>query len=371
MVRVVALAVFAIACSRRDSARDDKRQAPPGASPTTWAPMQDVLDGRGQAELPRWMHTSYSSQGHKKPGMPSDERYDVDELVDDKHANEVVLAFRIPVATYPSKELIDEEAFPPTSETVRDEPLAEGGVQGRLRVTRSANNTTLVLARWRPDGEGYLTCSVKLETARAGELPAFERACRSVVIRYYRGRPGPPTITPGGLSTIGRLGWMNLDPADVTAMLQRQIGLPDAVVTYETADFEVHGIVPRHQRYWSIKRGGREILMVVPQEGGAPEGPRPASVFVRGPDVPTPDGIRVGDKLGAVLAKHPDLVCSNRDDAFLEGKFPTYVECMSLKEARPGYIVQVPKTKKLAWGEVSAKPLADLEVFALWHDFDY
>jgi hypothetical protein len=178
---------------------------------------------------------------------------------------------------------------------------------------------------------------------------------------------GPLTLSDDGLSTLGRIEWHTLDEQAMTALIQQRIGIPN--VTVSVAVVPASNLIGGELSYWSVKRDDKEIIQVLRGLDGAPEGPRPAQVIVRTPDVPTIDGIIVGDTVATVQAKLGQLACKNYDDDPLRPSIPANVICWSFRGAHLLYIVD-PGKKKLSRGDVKPSAIKNLAVIAIAHEFD-
>jgi len=180
-----------------------------------------------------------------------------------------------------------------------------------------------------------------------------------------------PTLSaPGGLSTLGKLDWTKQDEQATAALIEQRIGIPGTKVTFAVMD--VPGEVEREEGYWSVKRGEQELIQILRVQNGAPEGPGPATVIVWTTDVATVDGIKVGDTIATVLAKHPDLTCRFRDGddgGMIESTVPAAIQCRSMSGGELVYIPNAQKAKKLKQGDVKPTALAKLEIVAIAHEF--
>jgi hypothetical protein len=180
---------------------------------------------------------------------------------------------------------------------------------------------------------------------------------------------GPLTLGAEGLSTLGRIEWHTLDEQAMSALIQQRIGIPN--VSVSVAVVPAPNYFGGELSYWSVKRDDKEIIQVLRGLDGAPEGPRPAQVIVRTPDVPTIDGIKVGDTVAAVQAKLGQLACKKYDDDDpLRPSVPSNVICWSYNGAHLLYIVEQGK-KKLPRGEVKPSAIKDRALIAIAHEFDY
>ena len=179
---------------------------------------------------------------------------------------------------------------------------------------------------------------------------------------------GPLILSDNGLSTLGRIEWHTLDDQGMIALIEQRIGIPNVTVSV--------AVVPAPNRfggelsYWSVKRDDKEIVQVLRGLDGAPEGPRPAQVIVRTPEIPTIDGINVGDTVATVQAKLGQLACKKYDDDDpLRPSIPSNVICWSFEGAHLLYIVD-PGTKKMRRGDVKPSAIKDRAVIAIAHELD-
>ena len=179
--------------------------------------------------------------------------------------------------------------------------------------------------------------------------------------------PGPLTLTDKGLSTLGRIEWHTLDEQAMSALIQQQIGIPNVAVS--VAVVPAPNLMGGSLSYWSVKRDDEEIIQVLRGLDGAPEGPRPAKVVVRTPEVPTIDGINVGDTVAAVEAKLGHLACKNYDDDPLFPSLSANVICWSYRGAHLLYVVD-PGNKKLRRGDLKPSAIKNRNVIAIAHEFD-
>jgi len=179
---------------------------------------------------------------------------------------------------------------------------------------------------------------------------------------------GPLTLSDTGLSTLGRIEWHTLDEQAMSALIQERIGIPNVVVS--VAVVPAPNLIGGELSYWSVKRDDKEIIQVLRGLDGAPEGPRPAKVVVRTPDVPTIDGINVGDTVATVQTKLGQLACRNYDDDPLFPSLPANVICWSYRGAHLLYVVD-PGKKKLPRGDLKPSAIKNRNVIAIAHEFNY
>ena len=169
---------------------------------------------------------------------------------------------------------------------------------------------------------------------------------------------GPTISNKDGLSTLGKLMWNKQDETATAAIIQKKIGLKDVTVSFDVMD--VPGEVEREEGYWSVKRGDKEIIQVLRAEQGPDEGP--AAVIVWTNDVSTVDGIKVGDTVATLQAKHPDLACHGTTIA---GTVSADIACRSASEKHIAYFLNAEKAK----GQTKPAKLADVDIVAIAHEF--
>ncbi len=180
-------------------------------------------------------------------------------------------------------------------------------------------------------------------------------------------RAGPPvTISSKGLSSLGRYEWWHYDDQQTLALLRERIVLPGATVSIVSKDIDRPEYAKYTMVYWSVRRGDQELVQVLRDEGGAPEGPRPVQVIVLSPDVPTDDGIKVGDKASAIFAKHSNIRCW----VYVEPRIaPTIMSRRACAEFPGGELryVLAERGPELRVGEVALARVAKLPIIALVH----
>jgi hypothetical protein len=150
-------------------------------------------------------------------------------------------------------------------------------------------------------------------------------------------------------------------------VIQQRLGA-GVKVTIEV--MPVPGEVPRKEGYWSVKRDDKQIIQIIRGLDGAPEGARPATVIVWTPEIPTEDGIKVGDTVAMLLAKVPNLVCKHDAEGTVgQSGVPAVLECRGYDGAL-SYIVNAQKTR-FRHGVVKASAVQDLDIVAIAHEFEY
>ncbi len=94
----------------------------------------------------------------------------------------------------------------------------------------------------------------------------------------------------------------------------------------------------------------------------------PAAVVVWTKEIPTADGIRVGDKVEAVVAKHPDLACKVDMYGTFIGMIAVYIACSSPAEPEITYFIDAGK-QMFKNGKIAPKQLANLAIVGIGHEF--
>jgi hypothetical protein len=170
-------------------------------------------------------------------------------------------------------------------------------------------------------------------------------------------------VSRQGLGPLGKFEWWKQDE-DATAkkIATALAALPGISVTFDVMD--VPGDVEREEGYWSVKRKDTELVAVLRQEGD--KGETPAAVIVWTAEIPTDDGTRVDDKLGAVVARHADLACTYDADGMVAGLVAAPLQCHSAAAPEIIYLVK-PPNKEPKTGALDAKKHGDLEVAGIAH----
>jgi hypothetical protein len=166
---------------------------------------------------------------------------------------------------------------------------------------------------------------------------------------------GPTISNKDGLS---KLMWNKQDENATAAIIQKKIGLPDVTVSFDVMD--VPGEVETEEGYWSVKRGDKEIVQVLRASIGPDEGP--AAVIVWTPEVPTVDGIKVGDTVATLQAKHADLACHGTTIA---STVSADTACRSASEKHIAYFLDAETAK----GQTKTAKLANVKIVAIAHEF--
>lgn len=170
-----------------------------------------------------------------------------------------------------------------------------------------------------------------------------------------------PVISRGGVGTLGKLEWWKLENEELIARIQKAIPLNGATVGFDVMELPFHG--EAEEGYFSIKRGEEELVQVLRTHDD-----NPAAVVVWTKEIPSADGIRVGDKMEALAAKRPDLKCTvDMMGTFVE-MVAVYVACTSPKEPEITYFIH-PGEQMFKNGPIETKRLANLAIVGIGHAF--
>ena len=155
---------------------------------------------------------------------------------------------------------------------------------------------------------------------------------------------GAVTITKDGLSSLPDL---KEEPGGEDELVtQMQSKLPGFTVAFDVMD-TANG----EEGYYSVKQGETDVARIVRRDDGR------LGVVVMGSAIPTPEGVRTGDKVSAVAAKYPDLAC-----AAVSGSELGLLQC---RAAGLVFVVDAEKYKGKKQGKLDVKQLADMTVFEI------
>jgi hypothetical protein len=169
---------------------------------------------------------------------------------------------------------------------------------------------------------------------------------------------GPTMSAKGGLSTLGKM--MEAGDEDATAKsIEKKIGLPGVAASFDVMD--IGGEVEREEGYISVKRGEKELVQLLRTMASA-DAAGPLAVVVWTDEVPTADGIKVGDTFATLVAKHPDVKCKSGAIAEIVS---ADILCRDPKEKELGYLFSPEKTK-VKGGKVSPDTA---KIIAIGHEF--
>lgn len=170
-----------------------------------------------------------------------------------------------------------------------------------------------------------------------------------------------PVITRGGVGTFGKVDWSKLDNDALIARVKTAIPLRDATVSFDVMELPFHG--ETEEGYFSIKRGEEELAQVLRTHDD-----KPAAVVVWTNEIPTAQGIRVGDKVDTIVAKRPDLACTvDMMGTFVE-MIAVYVACTSPAEPEITYFIDVGQ-QMFKNGPIETKRIANLAIVGIGHAF--
>jgi hypothetical protein len=171
-------------------------------------------------------------------------------------------------------------------------------------------------------------------------------------------------ISRAGVGTLGKLAWWKLDNAEVFARITAGMGLPGTTVGFDV--MELPFVDETEEGYFSLKRGDEELAQVLRTQGA--KGEEPAAVVIWTREIPTADGIAVGDKVDALLAKHPDLGCKVDMYGTFIGMIAVYIACTSPAEPEITYFINAGK-QMFKNGKIAPKQLANLAIVGIGHEF--
>jgi len=171
-------------------------------------------------------------------------------------------------------------------------------------------------------------------------------------------------VSRKGVGSLGKLAWWKLDNDQVFKRITDGMGLPGATVGFDV--MELPFVDETEEGYFSMKRGDDELAQVLRTQG--PKGELPASVVIWTNEIPTADGIRVGDKVEALVAKHPDLGCKVDMYGTFIGMIAVYIACTSPTEPEITYFIDAGK-QMFKNGKILPKQLANLAIVGIGHEF--
>lgn len=171
-------------------------------------------------------------------------------------------------------------------------------------------------------------------------------------------------ISRAGVGKLGKLEWWKLDNDAVFKRISDGMGLPGATVGFDV--MELPFVDETEEGYFSLKRGDEELAQVLRTQDAKAE--RPASVVVWTSDIPTADGIRVGDNVDALARKHPDLACKVDMYGTFIGMIAVYIACTSPAEPEISYFIDAGK-QIFKNGKIAPKQLTNLAIVGIGHEF--
>jgi hypothetical protein len=187
--------------------------------------------------------------------------------------------------------------------------------------------------------------------------------------RHGDAPPSAPTsapaaaITRAGVGRLGRLEWWAQKEAATAQKIQQALAdLPGITVTFEVLD--VPGEVEREEGYWRVARGDVLLAQVLRNEHET--GKAPAAVIVWTAELATADGVRVGDRIGKVLAKHAHLRCENTPGGLIADAVAADITCRSAREPEIIYILDATKQKVPA-GALAPRSIEAIEIVGIAH----
>jgi hypothetical protein len=169
---------------------------------------------------------------------------------------------------------------------------------------------------------------------------------------------GPTLSAKGGLSTLGKIKQGD-DEAATSKEIEKKLGLPGVKVSFDVMD--VAGEVEREEGYWNVKRGEKEIIQALRTMSG-PDEAGPLAVVVWTEEIPTADGIKVGDTFATLVAKHPDVTC--KAGGVAETVYADML-CSDAKEKELSYLIS-PDKAKIKKGKIEPDTA---KIIAIGHEF--
>jgi hypothetical protein len=205
--------------------------------------------------------------------------------------------------------------------------------------------------------------------AKKEELPAPQAQLMETVADGVMRSPPPvdaavaagPVISRAGVGTLGKLEWWKLDNEEIFKRMRTGIPLPGATASFDV--MELPFVEETEEGYFSMKRGEEELLQVLRTHDD-----KPASVVVWSPEIPTSAGIRVGDKVDALIAKRPDVACTVDMFGTFIGMIAVYIDCASPAEPEIRYFVD-PGKQTFKNGKIDTKKLTNLAIVGIGHAF--
>lgn len=163
-------------------------------------------------------------------------------------------------------------------------------------------------------------------------------------------------LTREGLGPLQGVDWSKHDGDGTVKVIQDALAplMPGITTAFDVMD--VPGEVEHEEGYLSVKRGEKELVMVLSDTV--------PTILVWTPEIPTDEGIKVGDTVATVLAKHPNLHCANDPGALIAEMVAADIKCDD-KDAPGMLYVLDPNKKKLKRGELKPSSVADVPIAAI------
>ncbi len=159
-------------------------------------------------------------------------------------------------------------------------------------------------------------------------------------------------ITADGLSSMPSYKRTGKTEDEVVADIQAKLAaLPGLKVSFEVMEYADE----REEGYFSVQQGEDEVVQLfrTDHDDGV-------DVRVTGAMFPTPDGVRTGDKVAALLARYPDLACEAHKASELG-----LLQCQSAKAAGLLFILNAEKYKGKRRGKLDVAKLRDLTIYMI------
>lgn len=160
--------------------------------------------------------------------------------------------------------------------------------------------------------------------------------------------PAGIIITKDGLSVMPSYNRKGKSDEETVADIQTK--LPGFKV-----DFEVMEYADEHEEgYYSVKKGEEEVAQFFRLENDA------VDVRVMGPMFATAEGVRPGDKLSVLVAKHSDVACEAVDNSELG-----LLRCSSAGVPGLVFVLDAATYKGKRSGKIDAAKLAERPIFII------
>ncbi|HWO17271.1 MAG TPA: hypothetical protein VNO30_00785 [Kofleriaceae bacterium] len=159
------------------------------------------------------------------------------------------------------------------------------------------------------------------------------------------------TITADGLSSMRSYKRTGKTEDEVIADIQTKLAaVPGLKVGFDVMEYADE----REEGYFSVKQGEAEVAQLFRTENDG------VDVRVTGAMFPTTDGVRTGDKVGALAAKYPDLVCDAHEDSELG-----LLQCRSKQAAGLVFVLDAETYKGKKRGKLDVAKLRDRPIYMI------
>jgi hypothetical protein len=180
------------------------------------------------------------------------------------------------------------------------------------------------------------------------DAPAPVSASGSAVAPPPDAVPTSITISKDGLSVMPNYNRKGKSDEETVADIQTK--LPDFTVSFEVMEY-----ADEHEEgYYSAKKGEVEVAQFFRLENDG------VDVRVTGPMFATTEGVHPGDKLSAVIAKHPDVTCEANDRSELG-----MLQCTTAGVPGLVFVLNARTYKGKTSGKLAVDTLADLPIYII------